>query len=188
MLLLLLLLWYTPWYMIYLNTHLFFYSPIIRPSSYYTPQKKTTSFYPLRIQFIHFKKVLCCWRLSRYIDKDNVRKNKKVQCQRYVWSYHVLLKNDESTYEQCHRCCNRRKKIGMNTNVELNYFVIIILTLVCISKSFLFGLHTTYFNYIAVCCKMVLKTLIPAFYLTHDLPPDLSQLAIHFSHLKDYKS
>ena len=36
------------------------------------------------------------------------------------------------------------KKIGMNTNLEFNYFVIIILILVCISKSFLFGLHTTF--------------------------------------------
>ena len=53
-----------------------------------------------------------------------------------VWSYHVLLKNDESTYERCHRCCNRRKKIGMNTKLELNYFVIITLTLFLHFKEF----------------------------------------------------
>ena len=88
---LLLLLWYTPWYMIYFKHAPVFLSPyypslhLLCYSGYpsVTPQKKTTSFYPLRIQFIHFKKVLYCimWRLSRYI--DNVRKNKKVQCQRY---------------------------------------------------------------------------------------------------------
>ena len=36
------------------------------------------------------------------------------------------------------------KKFVMNTNLEFNYFVIIILILFCISKSFLFGLHTTF--------------------------------------------
>jgi hypothetical protein len=38
--------------------------------------------------------------------------------------------------ERCHRRRNRRKKIGMNTNLEFNYFVIIILILFAFLKSF----------------------------------------------------
>jgi hypothetical protein len=55
---------------------------------------------------------------------------------------HVLLTNERMN-SVIHR--DRRKKNIMNTHLEFNYFVIIILILFCISKSFLFGLHTTFF-------------------------------------------
>lgn len=71
----------------------------------------------------------------------------------------------------------------MNTNLEFNYFVIIILILFCISKSFLFGLHTTF---LITALSVVKKTLIPAC-LNNEFCmniPDLSQLAIPYFRIR----
>jgi hypothetical protein len=51
------------------------------PSSY--PLKKTTSFYPLRIQFIHFKKAL-------YNDDVNRRRLRKKNATP-LWSYYAFM-------------------------------------------------------------------------------------------------
>ena len=91
----------------------------------------------------------CCISVDIYLLLDKVRKKEKNTTPMVL---HVLLTNERMN-NVIHR--DRRKKIIMNTNLEFNYFVIIILILVCISKSFLFGLHTTFFNYRAVCCKLV---------------------------------
>jgi len=124
--------------MIYLNTHLFFYYPIIPPAiPSAIPRKKNNFFLSTSHSVIRFKKVLY-YVTTVYV--DNVRK-KKYNANGMV--LHVVL--TKKTDERCHHRRNRRKKIGMNTNLEFNYFVIIILILVCILKSFLFGLHTTCF-------------------------------------------
>lgn len=128
----------------------FKHAPVFMLPPYYLssyPSKKKQQLF-----FIHFAFSLsiskkCCVVLTLHLPtmqtiQCNVRKKKKYAANGMV--LHVLL-----TIKRMNGVIIvvvMSEKIGMNTNLEFNYFVIIILILVCISKSFLFGLHTTIFN------------------------------------------
>jgi hypothetical protein len=70
--------------------------------------------------------VLCCVDAASAYYVDNTMQCQKKEKVRRQW-YGLTCTSDNKTDERCHRRRNRRKKIGMNTNLEFNYFVIIIL-------------------------------------------------------------
>ena len=134
--------------MIYLNTHLFLCPPVIPQLS----SKKKQLF------FIHFAFSLSISKKCCIVD-DCIC----LLCRQY----NAMSEKKEKKYNAYGLTCtltNERmisvivvtvEKIGMNTNLEFNYFVIIILILFCISKSFFVSFAYNIFNYRAVCCKLI---------------------------------